>query len=74
MGTDRNELVTVTVTGVDKETAKAIHVITEDGDMEWIPKSQIHDDSEVYDSQHFEGELVIPRWLAEEKVLTFEER
>lgn len=36
----------------------------------WIPKSQIHDNSEVYDSgDHAEGTLIIPEWLAIEKDL-----
>ena len=39
-----------------------------DGKQVWIPKSQIHEDSEVY-KMGTEGELVIPQWLAEEKEL-----
>jgi len=39
-----------------------------DGKRVWIPKSQIHEDSEVY-KMGTEGELVIPQWLAEEKEL-----
>lgn len=38
------------------------------GEEVWIPHSQIHEDSEVYESGG-EGVLVIPRWLAEEKDL-----
>ena len=35
-----------------------------------IPRSQIHDDSEVYDEdKHNEGKLVIPEWLAEDRGL-----
>jgi hypothetical protein len=34
----------------------------------WIPKSQIHDDSEVWGEEQ-EGTLVIPEWLAKEKGL-----
>lgn len=35
-----------------------------------IPKSQIHDDSEVYDAgENSEGKLVIPEWLAEDRGL-----
>lgn len=36
--------------------------------MTWIPKSQIHDDSEVWKNGQ-EGELIIPEWLAHEKGL-----
>jgi hypothetical protein len=32
----------------------------------WIPKSQIHDDSEVY-KPWTEGKLIIPEWLATAK-------
>jgi hypothetical protein len=32
----------------------------------WIPKSQVHDDSEVYDvCEGREGKLVITQWFAE---------
>jgi hypothetical protein len=33
---------------------------------QWIPKSQIHDDSEVYEVDH-EGKLVVKKWLAEKE-------
>ena len=40
-----------------------------EGDVEaWIPKSQIDDDSEVYEEGH-EGTLVITLWIAEKKGL-----
>jgi hypothetical protein len=47
-------------------TAKAILVIIPDlDDAEvWIPKSVVHDDSEVYDSGHT-GELVLPQWFVD---------
>ena len=35
----------------------------------WIPKSQIHADSEVFGDEPEDGELVIPQWLAEKKGL-----
>lgn len=38
------------------------------GEEVWIPKSQIHDDSEVFEEGH-SGTLVIPEWLATEKKL-----
>jgi hypothetical protein len=39
-----------------------------DGDDAWIPKSHIHDDSEVYEKGH-EGTLVISEWIAKQKGL-----
>lgn len=52
----------------------ALHVKFEDDEMGkdgelWIPKSVIHDDSEVYDLGH-EGEVIVESWWAEEKSLT----
>lgn len=37
----------------------------------WIPRSVIHDDSEVYDDdgEHDNGELVLLRWFAEKEQL-----
>lgn len=55
-----------------KETDKALLVrIPEDDDKEhWIPKSQIHDDSEVYDGEdNAHGKLVITHWIAEQRGL-----
>jgi hypothetical protein len=52
---------------VSRETDKAILVEIK-GEEVWIPKSQIHDDSEVYASGHT-GKLVITEWLAREKGL-----
>ncbi len=59
----------VTIQDVDavKETEKAI-LIYHDGMEAWIPKSQIHEDSEVYAEGH-SGDLVIPKWLAKQKGL-----
>lgn len=52
-----------------RETDKALLVHAE-GEELWIPKSQIHDDSEVFDGgDNSEGLLVIPEWLAEDKGL-----
>ena len=48
-----------------RETDKAL-LCTIDGSEEWIPKSQIADESEVYENEH-SGRLVIKRWLAEQK-------
>lgn len=38
----------------------------ESGEEVWIPKSQVHDDSEVWQPGH-EGTLVITEWLAIER-------
>ena len=53
-----------------RETDKAILVEFANGDETWIPKSQIHDDSEVYDSRiHSSGKLVVKTWFAEKNGL-----
>lgn len=62
-----DELARVEVERVVRATAKALLVEVE-GEEVWIPRSQIHDDSEVWDEGH-EGTLVIPLWLAAEKGL-----
>lgn len=49
------------------ETSKAIFVNIE-GIKCWIPKSQIHDNSEVYKAGT-EGTLVITEWIAVKKGL-----
>jgi hypothetical protein len=41
-------------------------MLGEDGEQVWIPKSQIHDDSEVY-KRGTEGVLVISEWIVEQK-------
>jgi hypothetical protein len=50
------------------ETTDAILVVMDDGKEHWIPKSQVHDDSEVYEKGG-EGKLIISQWIAEEKGL-----
>jgi hypothetical protein len=50
-----------------KETERAILVTRGKGYL-WIPKSVIHDDSEVYEDGH-EGTLIVQTWWAEEKNL-----
>lgn len=50
-----------------KETEKGLCVIgleMTSGKPQWLPKSAIHDNSEVWLKGH-EGELVIHGWLAE---------
>jgi hypothetical protein len=50
-----------------KETAMAL-LCEIDGKQVWIPKSQIDDDSEVWEEGQ-SGELIINEWLAKEKGL-----
>lgn len=49
------------------ETEKAIKVIGTDAEdpekAEWIPKSQVHENSEVYADEHV-GKLVVTGWFA----------
>jgi hypothetical protein len=55
------------------ETEKAIKVLY-DGDELWVPKSQIDDDSEVFqlhdrDGSQQTGKLVISKWFADKEKL-----
>lgn len=52
-------------------TAKALRVQLEsEEEPRWIPRSQIHDDSEVYDvDKNATGDLVVERWFAEKEGL-----
>ncbi len=52
---------------VKRETDKALLVVVE-GEEVWIPKGQIHDDSEVY-RQGDTGMLIVSLWIAEQKGL-----
>lgn len=56
---------TVTLSGVRaiRATEKAL-LCTIDGKDEWVPQSQITDDSEVYEPGG-EGDLVVTLWWAE---------
>lgn len=55
---------------VRRETDKAILVYLEDeGEERWIPKSVIHDNSEVYSLATSEGTLVVQTWWAEKEGL-----
>ncbi len=48
------------------ETDAALRVTSDEIGTEWIPKSQIDDDSEVF-ALGGEGTLVVTLWLAETK-------
>jgi len=68
---ERFEPVSIEEVTAKRETDKALLCVIEGQPGEfWIPKSQIHDDSEVYE-EGGEGTLVIPRWLAEEKGIDY---
>lgn len=53
-----------------KETQKgksdegALLVVLPNGDEEWIPKSQIHEDSEVY-KEGTDGKLIVAKFIAD---------
>jgi hypothetical protein len=44
----------------------AIEVEMDDGTKDWVPLSQIHDDSEVFEPGG-SGRLVVTKWLAEQR-------
>ena len=49
----------------------ALKVATKDHGSLWIPRSVIHDDSEVFDDgDNNEGNLVVMEWFAEKENLT----
>ena len=51
------------------DTGQALKCII-DGEEYWIPHSQIHDNSEVFDAEgNSRGKLVITEWLARQKGL-----
>lgn len=53
-----------------RDSGKALLVKLATGEEKWIPKSVIHDDSEVYDAEeNAEGEVVVKEWWAEENGL-----
>lgn len=52
-----------------KATAKALLVVIDEEEY-WIPVSQVHDDSEVWDDEkNNEGKLVVTEWIAQQKGL-----
>ncbi len=46
------------------ETPKALRFEPEEGEPFWVPKSVIHDDSEVWEGDQ-KGTLVVKLWWAE---------
>ena len=63
LGDDSDGPVSVGDAVVLRETAKAV-LVEVDGGQTWIPKSCIHDDSEVWNTENGEGELVVKAWFA----------
>jgi hypothetical protein len=51
-----------------RETDKALLVLFADGTEKWIPKSVIHETSEVF-AADTEGTLVVKSWFAEKEGL-----
>lgn len=49
------------------ESSKAI-LVAVNGSEHWIPKSQLHDDSEVY-AKGDTGKLVMSKWIAKQRGL-----
>jgi hypothetical protein len=63
----RGETVSIDNVRCIKETHAALLCVIDDEEV-WIPKSQISDDSEVYD-EGSSGTLIISEWIANEKGL-----
>lgn len=61
---DKHEIDDCKAVGGTDKALRVIGVHAKDPDKhEWIPLSQIHDDSEVYEPGH-EGTLVVKGWFA----------
>lgn len=60
-----NDTVTFEKVTVKQETPRAILVAIGSGQV-WVPKSVIHDDSEVY-AMDTDGDLIVARWFAEKE-------
>lgn len=63
-----NDTVSFDVDQVEAESDKAIFVELE-GEKIWVPKSQIHDDSEVYSMASGGGSLIVTKWWAAQRGL-----
>lgn len=53
---------------VMRTTPDALLVTIDSVGRQWVPRSVVHDDSEVYDDGH-EGELVVKQWWARKEGL-----
>jgi hypothetical protein len=49
---------------VVRATEKALLVLLDGEEEAWVPKSVIHDDSEVYSEKANEGDLIVAGWWA----------
>lgn len=63
MNDDREAPVDIANCKCVKETDRAL-LIEHGGAERWVPKSVVHDDSEVFEEDH-EGTLVLKSWFAE---------
>jgi len=63
-----DEWVYINVQVIRQETEKAFQVVLENGQIIWLPKSQISD-SEDYEAGDRDVELAITQWIATEKEL-----
>jgi len=61
------EYICVEDASCEKETGAAI-LVEIDGESVWVPKSQIHEDSEVYE-EDTSGNLIVSKWWGKEKGL-----
>jgi hypothetical protein len=68
---NRRDIVTVGGMELIRSTEKAGLYVGDDGSEVWIPFSQLSHGSIDTDGQS--GEIYIPRWLAEDKELEYEE-
>jgi hypothetical protein len=63
---EEEEPVKVKSAKVKRETPRAL-LIEIDGEEKWVPKSCVHDDSEVFDAkENAEGMLMLVGWWASE--------
>lgn len=64
-----DKTVTFNDVSVMKETDAALLVVIDDLEH-WIPKSQISDDSEVFDAnENSSGALIVSEWIVKQKGL-----
>jgi hypothetical protein len=67
---ESNDPVRLGRTQVIRATDKALFVHIDDaGEEVWIPKSVIHDDSEIWQEDSEPGELVVKAWFAHKEGL-----
>lgn len=71
MSDESREIVTVTDLWLKAESAKAMGVlVANEAPIVWLPKSEIENDTLETGK---EGTVEIPRWLADEKELNYED-